>query len=749
MMRRSLHNRPLRSVLANRKLFQGGGMVGMGNPMANMQPMGILASSQPLVDAVANDAINPQGGPTLSMADGGIAKFDNGGYVYDPVPFSTRYPGQHGTWPEDLYPAMGEGLRRAADSYEGAEEDMVLGEAPEALMPTQAERGAILAQDPEVGISQAAEPELLSEQLLAEEEIEAAVAPAAFATEEGVGIEGEVSKESVLKEGVYYDPEGIAVFPQTLDQVPENLFYDYDDESFHQPTPDLLSKDEAPSEGKAAVAEAGEAINMAFDATAEADAELEARRQDPFAYEEETVVHPDVAAAEAITPQTARGKTPITTDYKTAAIFDIEAAAKEFEGRMPEYDSDTTGMNLLLLGAAIMEGESEHWAVNVGAGMRKVLPQFIKDKKDRESFMRSTKMAGTKYALGKRDAFEADQRATERAKNNYWIDNEITFTDAEGNVVEKFTKGFSRLNDRQVEAIQQQEGITLIPEETYWRKYTADAAVREARLAALDEKIRTHDEDIKAYPVMLGEEQIDLKVNYVDPYYLQRNPNLNPIIQNRKALINAYETGQSKIDEFEFLANNVDMLLAQASVGEARGVTGLDNWIGQAEDIFHAFMPGGEAKEVFGIKVGQYGNDNIWNGVEGQLSTANAYNTVLRILAIQMAPILLGESGKTISDGDRRLIADALGITKTTDGAWQFTGGSLKNPAELQLKINLLKERLSKARLNMDNQYKNIWEEFGVATKYETMYAEEIEQFQQEPPEKRLKKQGEVYVLGV
>ncbi len=81
MMRRSLHSRPLRSSLGNRKMFQGGGMVPMGNPMANMQPMGILASSQPLVDAVANDAINPMGGSTLSMADGGIAKFQNGGYA--------------------------------------------------------------------------------------------------------------------------------------------------------------------------------------------------------------------------------------------------------------------------------------------------------------------------------------------------------------------------------------------------------------------------------------------------------------------------------------------------------------------------------------------------------------------------------------------------------------------------------------------------------------------------------------------
>jgi hypothetical protein len=109
MMRRSLNNRPLRSVLANRKLFQGGGMVGMGNPMAmaNMQPAGILASSPNLINAVANDAINPQGGPTLSMADGGIAKFHEGGSVHrhpHPVEIGLGAP------PEAIVSrAMGEG----------------------------------------------------------------------------------------------------------------------------------------------------------------------------------------------------------------------------------------------------------------------------------------------------------------------------------------------------------------------------------------------------------------------------------------------------------------------------------------------------------------------------------------------------------------------------------------------------------------------------------------------------------------
>ena len=43
------------------------------------EAQGIMASSQPLVDAIAGDANNPAGGDTLSMAQGGIAKFQQGG----------------------------------------------------------------------------------------------------------------------------------------------------------------------------------------------------------------------------------------------------------------------------------------------------------------------------------------------------------------------------------------------------------------------------------------------------------------------------------------------------------------------------------------------------------------------------------------------------------------------------------------------------------------------------------------------
>ena len=69
MIRRS----PVRSVLAERKLFANGGMLPISIPMQNNPAAGILSSSTPLIEAVTQDATNPMGGGTLSMSEGGAA----------------------------------------------------------------------------------------------------------------------------------------------------------------------------------------------------------------------------------------------------------------------------------------------------------------------------------------------------------------------------------------------------------------------------------------------------------------------------------------------------------------------------------------------------------------------------------------------------------------------------------------------------------------------------------------------------
>ena len=78
--------KPVRSTVANRKYFQGGGLAPM-KPAAPEEAVGIMASSQPLVDIIAQSAGNPQGGMSpLNFADGGLAKFQLGGVGNVPTP---------------------------------------------------------------------------------------------------------------------------------------------------------------------------------------------------------------------------------------------------------------------------------------------------------------------------------------------------------------------------------------------------------------------------------------------------------------------------------------------------------------------------------------------------------------------------------------------------------------------------------------------------------------------------------------
>jgi len=74
MRRRS----PVRSVLAERKMFAGGGMLPISTPMKK-EPSGILASSEPLIDAVSQEILAPMMGGAMPMAQGGIARFQTGG----------------------------------------------------------------------------------------------------------------------------------------------------------------------------------------------------------------------------------------------------------------------------------------------------------------------------------------------------------------------------------------------------------------------------------------------------------------------------------------------------------------------------------------------------------------------------------------------------------------------------------------------------------------------------------------------
>jgi len=77
MMRRY----PVRSVLSERKMFSNGGMLPTSKPIESSmnQASGIMASSSPLIDAVSQEILAPMTGGAMPMAQGGVARFREGG----------------------------------------------------------------------------------------------------------------------------------------------------------------------------------------------------------------------------------------------------------------------------------------------------------------------------------------------------------------------------------------------------------------------------------------------------------------------------------------------------------------------------------------------------------------------------------------------------------------------------------------------------------------------------------------------
>ena len=117
---------PIQTVLAERKMFAGGGAVLPQQMMPPQQSGGILASSGPLLDAVAAGAVNPDGDGGASLSD--VQGFRVGGSIITPqgIPVNLNA--------EDA---------EAADAARGAMVDF--GPVPEATIP----ESSITAYEPE------------------------------------------------------------------------------------------------------------------------------------------------------------------------------------------------------------------------------------------------------------------------------------------------------------------------------------------------------------------------------------------------------------------------------------------------------------------------------------------------------------------------------------------------------------------------------------------------------------------------
>ena len=185
-------------------------------------------------------------------------------------------------------------------------------------------------------------------------------------------------------------------------------------------------------------------------------------------------------------------------------------------------------------------------------------------------------MAGTKYALGKRDKLEAEKRAGERAKNTYYLDKDVTVTRPDGQAV-TYKQGWNRFNDGTVNEINTLTNQALTPLSA-WN--TAQAA----RASAVKAQGSGYEKSTSVKARLNDKFEVDLKVQFPTPAARARGA--QPVVLNPSSLTNSYFEAVGNNDSLLSLANSSADLLGKPD----QKVTGFNQIAGRLYDVQKAYL---------------------------------------------------------------------------------------------------------------------------------------------------------------
>tara|TARA_R100001086_G_scaffold41890_2_gene18462 strand:- start:3975 stop:6200 length:2226 start_codon:yes stop_codon:yes gene_type:complete len=699
-------------------MFRQGGAVNSG-------PTGILASSPSLIDAVAQDAMNVQGGPTVRMAEGGIVRrMANGGFIGPPqnpgaLPAFLRPPPLRAL-PSPVTAA--EATMKPRSERLSGEELLNLSLGARTILPPEIAEPIFESPASPVGPRRSSLP------------------PSTIMREDLEGDADRMTMERLTTEYVQGDPDGVVreylqsiagtpaygkIFSALQDaemqmgqsgsqEIPTisdpTKFGDFErrEVDTEMGTSDVIGPRVDDPTASDTVGEPGEketAVTKTPATAPEADANIAAEIDALGEGQEEKIASNIESKGQSTAVTSGELDTPDNS-------FDLDKSIDEFVSKMPkpEGSAQTSGLKLLLLGASIFKGESPNAWKNVGDGLEKVLPSIIKDKEDEEKFLRNIRVAGAKYALTKRDKIEQEKRTAERARNSYFLDKEVVLRDDDGKVVKKFAAGWNRLNEKDFQQVKEITGANLVPESVLLAQAKTKAKLIEERIKA--GATSNYQKTTNEYAVKFGDdfEDVKLRVRY------SLTPGQKPVLLTPEKLVGAYESAVSRNGSLMTMANTASDLIDVVD----EDVTGVDGILGKGQDLFRAYFDDPKSNPYFktqeGTSVDPDTGVKLIAANRSEISDVNRYNTTLKFLAIQMAPILLGESGKTISDADRDRVAEALGLAKRgQDGAWTWVMDSSLSKGELQTRLGQVKTLLAKNREGIDRAYRATWREFGVS----------------------------------
>ena len=366
-------------------------------------------------------------------------------------------------------------------------------------------------------------------------------------------------------------------------------------------------------------------------------------------------------AAEGIPPQdSAQSEVTTAIERGTQTAEDIKA---EFLKLLPKYEEDPSiaGLNLAMMGFAIAGGESSNALKNVADGMKKTLPNFIKSKQKKDAFNREADLLASKYTIQR---LEGD-RKLDRQKSTYFVTSPFTGPDGV-----EYKEGIVRLNDKSFDVLQR-AGLTgnLTTQNVLTARINKQAANAKSGLKLTDIS-KLYDGETRE---IFG---VKYRINVPNASGLAAGRKESFVSENEHDSVT--EAYVNSLEKFRALDKGIQDAINIADEGR---VSGPEGFFDRVVDSTITATPA-SVLEKFGIDKSKH-----------TLSSANKFTRQHAVLSMQLAPLILGEAGKTISDADRVRVASALGFSVTdsqpgVEGAGVQIGGPIQGffTSEAQIK---------------------------------------------------------------
>ena len=395
--------KPVRSTVANKKYFQGGGLAPM-KPAAPEEAVGIMASSQPLVDMVAQSAGNPQGGMSpLNYADGGLAKFQPGGSVNVPVPQDV--PKSRLRKLGDL--AMNLNPFRTFQSINPLR--TVLDEKTGPALSGIARYFADVPTDPRLkqfGIDQLSVTELVKKRFPGKEaEVEEiarnivsetpGIKPKALGEQITQKLSGTSQTEAEKIMDEKFDKEA----KEANQKVMPPVFPEIDPISKEEKAESKKLIDEAKQEQDKKIKDEQDKVTKLID-EAVGDEKVGDEEDDSKITKEAEVINQN-------SNENVKDTTQGTEDRLGRLI-------KQFTDNAPEYEGVDKGLALMQMGALIAGGTSPNAIKNIADALTVTSEKLIKDKAKRDEYNRQVKLSALQYGIKEDSLLRAEERAEER-----------------------------------------------------------------------------------------------------------------------------------------------------------------------------------------------------------------------------------------------------------------------------------------------------------------------------------------------